>query len=216
METFISGLSLRNLIVQFKNSLYIPHHNSFMVAEIRKVNVMKLFYTFLLSAILITAAYYHFVRIRTNKHIPPLEFITTIGIMGFLLFAGIQQVHRLEHFKFEKNKYANKTVEEKFFILFGETYRFSKICQELLPGHHYGKLITDFDISKSPYMRYQRTLSYHLYPKVSLRFKKHFPKDCLILYHKKDPLEHIPKDYKILFASKDNNYILARSAPTVK
>ena len=211
LEIHISNLSLQDLIVQIKNSLYFPHHNICTVKQIGKVNVLKLFYIFILSTILITATYCHFTYTKTNKHIPPLEGITTIGIMGFLLFTGIQQIDRYEHFKTEKITFTNKSTEEKLLILFGEKYHFSKICQNLLPEYHYGKLITDLDISKSPYIFHQRVLSYHLYPKVSLNFNKHSPKDCLILYHKGNPTAYIPKDYKVLFASKDNNYILASS-----
>jgi hypothetical protein len=204
----ILQLSPWELAIQFKNSLYLPHHNTFPVQDIQGVHALKLYYKFLLTTIVLAIIFYRLPLNRTRR-VSVVKIASAIGLLGVLFFAVIQQVHRINHFSYENNQIGGKTMEDKKLTLFGSKYHFSRICQELLPGHHQAELITDLDFSKSPYMFFKRLLSYQLYPNISIRFNNRSPKDCLILFYKQNPFHHIPDNYEVLFASDDNNYILA-------
>lgn len=207
----IFDLSPPELISQFKNSLYAPNMNQFVIGEIGGKNVLKLFYGFLLLAMFIAAVsftlFIHSSQKSQNVSLP--DAITITGIVGLLLFSGVQQVHRFDSFKREQNMLGGKTVDKKNQVLFGGKYQFSRATQDALSGYHQGTLVTDFNLRKSPYMFYHRALSYHFYPKISLRFDNGSPKDTILLFYKKDPLQHIPENYKILLMSENRNYVLA-------
>ncbi|MCK5083322.1 MAG: hypothetical protein KAR31_10485 [Candidatus Omnitrophica bacterium] len=145
-----------------------------------------------------------------------MESVTTIGILGLLLFAGVQQIHRFDSFKRERKLLGGKTIDEKNRALLGEKHHFSRAIQDVLEGHHQGTLVTDFDLRKSPYTFYHRALSYHLYPKISLRLDNGSPNDTIVLFYKKDPLQHVPENYKVLLLSEDHNYVLAIKKQSLK
>jgi len=204
-------MSLLELIVLFKKGLYLPHHNAFRVGEIADTNVLALVYIFLLITILVTVIYFtFFTDEKTKRKNPPhAQIITTIGIIGLLLFTGIQQVRRIDYFIYEKSKLSGKSTDEKIFSLFGSKYQFPKICQKILNKPHQCKLITDLDLSRDPYMFSQRLLSYYLYPKLSMRFDNKSPVDCLVLYSNKNVLNEVPENYRVLVTAENANYILA-------
>ena len=93
--------------------------------------------------------------------------------------------------------------------VFGGLYSFPQASQDILNGRHQGEMLTDFDLSQSPYMFHHRVLSYFFYPKLSLRFDNQTPKDVLFFYYKKNPLEHLPENYRILLKTEDDSFILA-------
>ena len=98
-------MSPLELIVLIKKGLYLPHHNAFKVGAIVNNNILALVYKFLLITILVTMTYVKFFTDRkaTRKNPTYAQIITFIGIIGLLLFTGIQQVRRLEYFMHEKN-----------------------------------------------------------------------------------------------------------------
>ena len=175
------------------------------------MNILQIFYVFIAVAILLTVlchpliAKWKLVKTQIN----PLQAISTVGIIGLLLLAGLQQIKRAEHLHSEMQRFSGKTVMEKNFLLFGQSYQFAQTCQQRLATFCRAVLLTDLDLARDPYMFNYNLLSYHLYPKVSLRFKNRYPEDCLVFFYKKNPLETLPKNYKILVATADHNYILA-------
>lgn len=209
------NLPLWELVTRFKNNLYFPNHNLCGMGQIADENTLILFCQFLLLTILTTVVchIFFFNAKSSQKLILSSQIVTMVSMIGFVLFATTQQIHRYEYFRNEETCFRAKTLDEKSLLLFGEIYEFSKACQKILPGRHQGELMTDLDLSKDPYMAWSRLLAYHLYPQVSLRLKNQSPKDCLILFYKKDALKYIPEDYKVLIASKDNNFILAIKNP---
>ena len=94
-------------------------------------------------------------------------------------------------------------------VVFGGLYSFPQASQDILNGRHQGGMLTDFDLSQSPYMFHHRVLSYFFYPKLSLRFDNQTPKDVLFFYYKKNPLEYLPENYRILLKTEDDSFILA-------
>ena len=214
----ISNLSPPELILKFKNSLYFPNMNQFIIEEINGKNVLKLFYGFIfLGTLIMSAGFMLFIYAPdTEQAISYPQAVTLISIIALLLFSGVQQIHRFDYFSHEKKSLAGKTVHEKNLVLFGAKYEFAYACQKALPNNHQGTLITDFDLKKSPYMFYHRLLSYHLYPKVSLRLKNDSPEDILFLFYKENPSEYIPENYKILLSTEDQNYILAIKKQAIK
>ena len=144
-----------------------------------------------------------------KQNISFFQIIPLTLIAGLLVFSTAQQFHRYDFFKYEKNMFGGKTIHEKNLAHFGGLYQFPHIIQEALKHQHQGTLITDYNLSQSPYMSHHRALSYFFYPKVSLRFDNQTPKDILFLYFKKNPLQHIPENYEILLATDDKSYILA-------
>ena len=195
----------------FKKGLYLPHYNGFGIGKIIGINILALFDQFLLLTMLIGTTYFtFFTDQKTNRQNCSLsQIVTTIGIIGLLFLTSVQQIQRFEHFISEKRKVSGKSTDEKIAGLFGWKYQFPKICQKMLNEPHQGEFIFDFDTSKDPYMFYQRLMSYHLYPKLSMRFDNNTPKDCLYLYLNKSALDKIPENYKIIVTAKNARYILA-------
>jgi hypothetical protein len=198
-------------MILFKNSLYLPNHNICGMGEIAGQNTLILFCQFLLFTILTTIICHMFCfKTKLNKeYIFPSQMITLVCMLGFVLFASVQQIHRHEHSVSEAARFHGKTPHEKKLLMFGKIYELSQLCKKILPGRHQGEIITDLDRSKDPYMLWFRLLDYLLYPEISLRFKNQTPKDCLILFYKENALRYIPKDYKVLIGSEDNHFILA-------
>ncbi len=214
----IFNLSLSELIVQFKNCLYYPNMNKFIIGEIGDKNVLMLFYWFLFFTTLLLGIYYMLFIYSPDKkqsilfsQIVPLTFIA-----GLLIFSVPQQFHRYDNFIKEKGLFGGKTVDEKSLAWFGGFYQFPQIVQNALKSRHQGEFITDRDLSKSPYMFHHRILSYFFYPKVSLRFDNQTPKDVLFLYDKENPLNHIPENYEILFAADDKSFVFAVERQALK
>jgi len=199
------------LIVQFKNGLYFPNMNQFIVGQIGDKNVLLLYYWFLLFMWLLMTIYYMLFVYSPNRRqritFSRLILLSTIG--GLLLFAGIQQCHQFDFYKHEKNIYGGKSEEEKNIALFGGLFQFPQASKNILQGRHQGKIISDFDFSISPFMSHHRTLSYFFYPEVSLRLDNQSPKDILFLYSKMNPSEHIPEEYQILMTTDDQKFLLA-------
>ncbi len=214
----ITNLSPPELISNFRNSLYIPNMNQCLVGEIDGKNILALYYgLILLSVIIVSVSFLLFIYApNSEQSISFGQTITLTCILALLTFAGIQQINRFDYFKRENKRIAGKTLHEKNSALFGARYHFAQASQNALSGRHQGILITDLDFSKSPYMFHHRQLSYFLYPSVSLRLDNQSPKDILVLYYKKRPLEHIPENYKILLSSEDKNYILAIKKRSMK
>jgi len=205
------NLSLSEFIFQFKGRLFYPNMNLFIVGEIEGKNILIIFYWFLFFVMLLTWIYFMlFVHSPNNrKNISFLQIVPLIAIAGLLIFSTAQQFHRYDFFKHEREIFGGKTVEEKNLAQFGSLYHFPRIIQETLKTRHQGKFITDYDLSKSPYMFHHRVLSYFFYPKVSLRLNNKTSMDTLFLYSKKNPLEHIPENYQILIATDDKSFVLA-------
>lgn len=214
----ITNLSPPELISNFRNSLYVPDKNQFLIGEIDGKNILALYYgLILLSVIIVSGIFLRFIYApHSEQSISFDQTITLTCIIALLTFAGVQQIHRFDYLKHESKFVAGKTLHEKNSALAGARYQYAQASVNTLSGHHQGTLVTDLDFSKSPYMFYHRQLSYYLYPHVSLRLDNQSPKDILVLYYKESPLEHIPENYKILLSSEDNNYILAIKEKSMK
>lgn len=209
---------LSTLFTQFKDGLYAPHYNQILTGSIGRRNVLQIFYVFVALAILLTVLCHPLMRRwkLLKKPINLSQAISIVGITGLLLLAGIQQIKRAEHLILEMRRFSGKSVAEKNSLLFGQGYQFAQTCQKHLDTFCRAALLTDSDLTRDPYMFNYSLLSYHLYPKVSLRFKNRYPEDCLIFFYKKNPLEMVPGDYKILVATANHNYILAIKDKTKK
>jgi hypothetical protein len=210
-QSRIFEMPSNKLIALIKNSLYLPHYNTFNIGQILNINVLAFFYAFLLLTIFIVVTYFTFFTDQKAGRPNPLlsQVVATTGIIGLLLFTGVQQIRRIDYFAYEINKFGGKSTDEKILGLFGAKYQFSKICQKVLKGPHQGEWITDFDLSKSPYMFDHRLMSYYLYPKLSMRFDNKSPVDCLVLYSDKNALDQVPEHYKALVTVESAKYILA-------
>lgn len=207
----IFDLSLPELVVEFKNMLFYPNMNLFVVGEISGKNVLKLFYYFAIFGIFFLGIYFMLFVYNANQP-QKISFLQILSLTGFLLvflFSGTQQIHRFEHFNNEQKSLRGKDTDGKNTVIFGGLYQFPHLSQNALNKRYRGEFITDYNLSQSPYMFHHRALSYHFYPKVSLRFDNQTPDDVLFLYHKQNPLEHIPDNYKIVMESNDRNFILA-------
>jgi len=211
LQSHLYGIPIYKLIALLKKDLYLPHYNTFGIEKFIFINVLAFFYKFLLLTMLVAITYFMFFTDQnTNKQYLSLsKIVTTIGIIGLLFLTSVQQIQRVEHFISEKRRVSGKSTDEKIASLFGWKYQFPKICQKMLNEPHQGEFIFDFDISKDPYMFYQRLMSYYLYPKLSMRFDNNTPKDCLFLYLNKSALDKIPENYKIIVTAKNARYILA-------
>ena len=211
IQSLLYEVPIHKFISLLKKDLYLPHHNTFGIGKFIFINVLAFFYKFLLLTILVAITYFtFFTGQKTNRQYLSLsQIVTTIGIIGLLFLTSVQQIQRFEHFISEKRKVSGKSTDEKIASLFGWKYQFPKICQKMLNEPHQGEFIFDYDISKDPYMFYQRLMSYHLYPKLSMRFDNNSPKDCLFLYLNKSALDKIPENYKIIVTAKNARYILA-------
>lgn len=204
-------LSLPELTRHYKNMLFYPNMNLFVVGEIDGHNVLTLFYYFLAFVLLMTGGYFMLFIYDPHKT-PTISFQQTISAAGLtclLIFSGIQQMHRTDYFRHEQASFKQKSPADKYAEVFGGLYTFSQTSQDLLVGRHQGDMLTDFNLSDSPYMFHHRALSYFFYPKLSMRFDNQTPKDVLFLYHKTNPFDHVPENYKILLKSDDDSFILA-------
>lgn len=209
--THFLNISFSELILQLKNNLFLPNENNCFVGKISSQSVLSLFYRFLLLTIVILTVG-HAIIIRCQKpkyHFLLSQAIPLIFMMTILLFSGIQQYARYDYLQNEKIKFGKKSLDEKYSILFESLYKFAHMNQKLLENYHQGQLISDLDFRKDPATFFHRILSYHFYPKVSLRLDNKTPNDIVILFHKKNPLVHIPKGYKIFSATQNRDYILA-------
>lgn len=204
-------ISLFKLITLFKNNLYLPHYNIFGIRKIININVLALFYEFLLLTMLIGTTYFTFFTNQktSRKNLSLSQIVTTIGIIGLLLLTGVQQIGRSEYFIREKNKLSGKSTDEKIASLFGWKYQFPKVCQTMLNEPHQGEIIIDSDLSLNHRIFYKRLMSYYLYPKLSMRFDNQSPADCLVLYSNKNALDKVPENYKIIVTAQNAKYILA-------
>jgi len=205
------AIPIYKLITSLMKDLYLPHHNAFGIGKFIFINVLAFFYKFLLLTIFVAITYFtFFVDQKTKRqNISLSHIVTTIGIIGLLFLASVQQIQRFEYFISEKRKVSGKSTDEKLASLFGWKYKFPKICQIMVNESHQGEFIFDFDLSKDPYMFYHRLMSYHLYPKLSMRFNNHSPKDYLFLYLNKSALDRVPENYKIIVTARNAHYILA-------
>jgi len=210
-KSSLFGISFFELTNSFKEILNFPHYNGPGTRKIININALVLFYEFLFLTLCVAITHFtFFTDLKTKKHNPTLtQIVTTIGIIGLLFLTGIQQIYRFEHFISEKNKLSGKSTDEKIASLFGWKYQFPKICQTLLRKPCQGSLITDFDLSKDPHLFTQHLMSYHLYPKISMRFDNQSPADCLIVYSNKNILDQVPENYKVILTAVNSNYILA-------
>ena len=203
--------SLPELTREFKNMLFYPNMNLCIVGEIQGHNVLKLFYYFLVFVLMMMSGYF-VLFVYDPRKTPKAslqQVLSAAGLTCLLLYSGIQQIHRMDYLRYEQASFKKKSPMDKYAAVFGGLYTFPQASQDLLAGRHQGDMITDFDLSQSPYMFHHRVLSYFFYPYLSLRFDNQTPKDVLFLYHKANPLDHLPENHKILLKSDDDSFILA-------
>ncbi len=203
--TFSLQIPPSKLLKTILYSTFRPHFNFCQMGYIDNINIMGLYSFFLLLTIVILI---FIARIKNQKNATTIV-IRTIVVLGISLFAAVQQFSRNDYFQKEKLTFGHKTISEKYTLLSGPVYTFAEQCRLNLRGKHQGTLITDQNLAKDPYSTLYRFLSYHLYPKISIRFKNNAPEDTLILFFKNNPLQSIPESYKPLVINAAGKYVLA-------
>lgn len=209
--SIMSNHSMWSLLVELKNNLYFPHYNNIVAGQIAHIPTMQVL-AFIVFGAVVLALIGHFFYTRSASarfDMDPKRIISAVGIVSLLAFAGIQQIKRHEIFEREWQLLGHKTLAEKNLMLWGPIYAFAETCQKSLSASYEGKVLTDSDLTRDPYMFHYNLLSYHLYPKVSLRYKKKGIPEALIVISSNGAAEALPKGYRILVTSKDNQCLLA-------
>jgi len=80
---------------------------------------------------------------------------------------------------------------------FKNAYNFAQYCRQHLPGKHWGKVITDKKLQETQAMLTYAAVRYYLYP-IDVSVDRNHPKDCLVIFLKKNPLSVIPKGFKMM------------------
>ena len=108
-------LSLPELARQFKDLLYYPNMNLCVVGEINGHNVLTLFYYFLIFVLMMMGGYFTlFIYDHRQTHtISFQQIVSAVGLICLLIFSGIQQMHRTDHFKYEQASFHQKSRTDK-------------------------------------------------------------------------------------------------------
>jgi hypothetical protein len=122
--------------------------------------------------------------------------IDGVAFALFFLLIGLQTLSHSFAFSQEYRLFVPKTTEERINLFFDNSYRFAQYCHLHLPGKHWGQVVTDLDITKPQEMITFFAVAYYLYP-IDIRIDRHHPKDCLVIFSKKDPLVGIPDNYQV-------------------
>lgn len=204
-----SHVGTQDLIAQFLNGFYIPHYNFYPVGKIAGWNIMLCVYIL----IFLSAATFVILKIIFWKSRDDFQLAPTIKHLMFLflvLVIAFQTMSQARYFMAIFGKYQGKKIEDRRQPLLREISRFAQYCQEKLPGRHNAQFLSDLDLSNDPGMFIHRALAYYLYP-IDIRDIREGPKDSLIIFHKKEAVQHIPEGYKLLGQINEYNAVAIKS-----
>ena len=196
-------------LLKHLNLPYNPTQNKCNFDKTYTIITPQLIYIYLLLIIISGALLHNKILSKINSGVTPFsKTILNISIVVLLLTTIPQQISRNKDMikKMEILQDQNNYRTQK--ILFAPIYKYIIATKNIIKCCHQSQFISD-KLQQEPYLLYQRTLAYYLYPTISFRFKNHAPEDCIIFFYKKNPMNNIPKGYKVVFASDDKIFVLA-------
>ena len=194
-------------------SFYIPGHNTCQAGTIGNLNV----YIYVYVLIVFTSLGGYFScrlihrRLKASKHLSMRgSFLLTSCIIFFLIstFQCLAQTKLIIQKFYDLA--AASSAKERLPLRLKQPYQFAISCQKLFPGVHRGDLITDMDLTKDPGMFIHRALAYYLYPIDIRSVYPNRPKDCVIIFLKKNPEAQVPADFEILFRFDDSSLLAVK------
>ena len=204
---FSQWITVHSLFKKLLTTFYIPHHNVCIVGKYANIN--SYFYIYAILILSVMSIYLlRLIRpsLRNGLKSEPVLLKTTLLIV--ILTIGLQTLNQVNYFVSEIRTFSGKPLEQRYGFLLQVPFLYAQEAHEHLPSRHYSELITDLDMTKDPGMLIHRALAYFLYP-IDIRVDLESPKDCLIVFHKKDAIKSVPEDYEIL-ARVGEKYLLAK------
>lgn len=207
--SFSAGVTVQSLFKELITSLYNPSNNVCIIKDIAGVH--SYFYIYITMICSIASIYLlKLISPLIKRKLKSKSVIIPVTSIAIILTISLQTISHVDYFAEEIHFYSNKTLEEKYMDIypFVSPFQYADNTNKYLTGKHHAQLITDLDMTKDPGMLIYRALAYFLYP-IDIRVDLESPKDCLIVFHKKDAIKSVPEDYEIL-ARVGEKYLLAK------
>ena len=210
IASLASHTNFTTVLSEFTSNLYFPEKNLFKIKKIAGVNTYIYFYigyagslvgTYLLN-ILIT---------KKSSLYSRLSFLRTASVL-FIVALCLQIVSHFSYFKKEISTFHNAPIQKKIVTRFENSYNFAQYCKTYLSGKHYGEPITDSDIASTKGMLTFFGVAYYLYP-IDIRIDRTRPKDCLVIFLKKKPLDIIPDNFAAMDKYDHSSLIAIKRKP---
>ena len=202
------NIPLAEIFYGFTSSFYMPHVNSFTTNISIEINSYRLLYLiFLLTCPTVALTK----RLLTKKTVAR-AFIDRQSLYGtclaLLIITILFQTKSQIVWRIRENKIlSGKTIEEKISTYHAKPFHFARFCQQSLPGKHFCQLSTDMDLKNNAVdLFHYLAWTYYLYP-IDVRLDKERPKDCLILFNKKDAAKSIPKGFTVIGVFDSSNAV---------
>ncbi len=197
------------MLIDLIDSFYVPHYNCCTIGITNGIYIYSFFYLAGIAVIIYYLISSYLLKENTPSTQAKFKNFTHKALWGILITLIIfQTIAQIRFFTDELDFYHNRRISQRYPGRFQELVDFSLFCKSILPGKHTAQLITDLDFNKDfPGLFTTWVLGYFLYPIDIKNIREGEPKDCLIIFMKKDPYQNIPVDYKVI--GKFNNHLLA-------
>ena len=204
-----SKLSISKLLSQIQGSYYFPYINSSRVGEVGFLSFHVLLYCVIAGTMLMVLIRKFFLKSEHPlRSIPFYRIGWYAGLFFFCFLLTIQSANFQKRFMKDVRTFRGKTIHEKYQIIHLAPYKIADFFKRDFPGRRRGRLVTDMDISREPFMWGHRVAAYHLYPTIDIRdINPEKPVDCLFVFQKKDPRESVPESFFIWKIYDDQNIL---------